>query len=282
MSPPREIAEATEKWYTSINMRAKKSLGQHFLRSPQALSSIVEAGDIQQNDTILEIGPGEGVLTKELLAHANYVISVEKDTYLIEPLKEKFSNEIAQGKLKIIHEDILEFNLKKLSAGTSQSYKLIANIPYYITGEIFRKFLEHPNQPERMVFLVQKEVAERIVARNDKESVLSISVKCYGKPMLVKKVPRGSFSPPPNVDSAIILISDISKNFFRDFSEKRFFEVLRAGFSHKRKFLARNLESVTTREIVQSAFKKNGLSLTVRAEDVSLSQWGKLAKEILE
>src|SRR3989344_7754683 len=184
-------------------MRAKKSLGQHFLKNEKALATIVKAGNVSVKDTILEIGPGTGALTEKLLAANCQVLAIEKDDKLYEFLKTKFEKEIKNGKLRLIHDDILEFDLSKLEA---ISYKLISNIPYNITGAILKKFLETNYQPERMVLLVQKEVAERIVARNNKESILSISVKAYGTPRYIETVKAGSFVPVPKVDSAIMVI----------------------------------------------------------------------------
>ena len=140
-------------------MRAKKSLGQHFLKSERAISKIVEAGDLVPDDAVLEIGPGEGVLTEKLLAVGCKVIAVEKDDALFEFLKEKFYKEIKAGKLELVHDDILNFKLK------IEHYKLIANIPYNITGAILKKFLGAKNQPKTMALLVQKEVAKRIIRR---------------------------------------------------------------------------------------------------------------------
>ena len=140
-------------------MRAKKSLGQYFLKSERALSVIIEAGNVNEEDTVIEIGPGTGALTEKLLAASCQVLAIEKDDKLYEFLKTKFEKEIKNGKLRLIHDDILEFDLSKLTAST---YKLVANIPYNITGAILKKFLGADYQPETMVLLVQKEVAERI------------------------------------------------------------------------------------------------------------------------
>src|SRR3989344_4519147 len=211
-------------------MRAKKSLWQHFLRSKRALDVIIEAGNIMKNDIVLEIGPGEGILTERLLKTGVKVVAVEKDDDLYEFLKTKFHKEIKKRKLILMHEDILDFDFKKL---TAKSYKLIANIPYNITGAILKKFLSAEHQPKQMVLLVQKEVAKRIV--EEKSSILSTSVKVYGKPRYVETVKAGSFTPMPKVDSAIIAIDDISKDFFKGFDEKEFFEMLRTGFRSKRK-----------------------------------------------
>ena len=196
-----------------MEFRAKKSLGQNFLKSKKALEAIVLAGEISENDTVLEIGPGQGALTEKLLETGAKIIAVEKDDRLIEFLKEKFSKEITSEKFEIIHGDILEIDLDFLK---NKSYKLIANIPYYITGLIFRKFLSGNIQPEKIVILVQKEIADRIIARDGKESLLSLSVKVYGTPKKIMKVEKENFSPKPKVDSAILLIDTISKNFFKE------------------------------------------------------------------
>src|SRR3989344_1242310 len=189
-------------------MRAKKSLGQHFLKSERALSTIIESAQIKIGDTILEIGPGTGTLTEKLLATSCQLTAVEKDDDLYELLKEKFQKEILSGQLNLIHDDILNFQTSNL-----QTYKLVANIPYNITGTILKKFLEADQQPEMIVLLVQKEVARRIVAADSKESILSISIKVYGQPRFVETVKAGSFVPMPQVDSGIIVIESISKDF---------------------------------------------------------------------
>lgn len=256
-------------------MKAKKSLGQNFLKSERALNTIVESGDISQSDTVLEIGPGLGALTEKLLKTGAKIVAVEKDDQLFEILKEKFSSEISTSQLDLIHDDILNFELK------IKNYKLIANIPYNITGAILRKFLSSVHQPKVMVLLVQKEVAERIVSRDDKESILSISIKAYGTPSYIETVKAGSFAPAPQVDSAIIKIENISKNFFNEFSEENFFKLLQAGFQSKRKKLSSNLSQVFDREKVMRTFKNLSLDDNIRAERVSISLWKELAKQIL-
>ena len=190
-------------------MEPKKSLGQNFLRSKVVVDGIVSASLLEQKDLCLEIGPGEGVLTEALLKKGVKVIAVEKDDRLIPVLEEKFKNEISDYNLKIIHGDILELDIEKI-IGKSK-YKLVANIPYYITGQIIRRFLESQKQPVSITLLVQKEVAERIVSKDKKESLLSLSVKAYGEPKYVHKVSKGAFHPQPKVDSAVIFIEIISK-----------------------------------------------------------------------
>ncbi len=257
----------------SRTMKAKKSLGQNFLKSVKAISVIVEAGNIISEDIILEIGPGKGVLTEKLLEKANKVVAVEKDRELVYLLKEKFKNEIEQKKLVLIKDDILEF--KPESHGlTAGNYKIIANIPYYITGLIFRKFLESDCQPDLMVLLVQKEVAQRIVAKDGRESILSMSIKAYGSPKYISKVSRKYFSPEPNVDSAILLIQNISKKVFTEnkISEKKFFELVKAGFSHKRKVLSSNLKFLFGSQTAQ-LLGECGIKEKARAEELKLGDW---------
>ena len=166
-------------------MKAKKSLGQNFLKSNIAIHKIIETGDISKNDLILEIGPGKGVLTEKILTKTKKIIAVEKDTLLCKMLKDKFSKEISEKKLILYEGDILDFDIKK-NIG-SDKYKIIANIPYNITGAILKKFLTATNQPTDMVLMVQHEVAKRIIGK-DKESILSISVKAYGEPKIILKV----------------------------------------------------------------------------------------------
>ncbi len=253
-------------------MFSKKSLGQHFLRSERALNSIIQAAELKSSDTVLEIGPGEGVLTERILESAGKVIAIEKDDNLYRNLYSKFEN---NKKLELVHGDILDYT-------PEGNYKLVANIPYNITGEILRKFLTATHQPELMVLLVQKEVAERVVARENKESILSISVKAYGVPKYVDRVLRGSFTPAPKVDSAILKIDNISKEFFHNFTEDEFFTLLKAGFRSKRKKLSSNLTVIYPKSEVEQAFLALGLDSNVRAEDVSLETWKSLTQLILK
>lgn len=251
-------------------MLKKKSLGQHFLASPHYLAMIADAAEIKKGETVLEVGPGEGALTKELLARGARVVAVEKDSRLIPILKEKFAKEIASRKFMLYEGDALGVSPTKLKL---KKYKVAANIPYYITGALLRKFLTEKIQPSLLVLLVQREVAER-VARAKKESVLSLSVKAYGEPQYLKTVPRGAFSPPPAVDSAILKIRNVSrKNFNSAAHEKRFFELVKKGFSSKRKFVLNNLGKEYS-----TILKNVGVSETARAEDVPLEQWLDLSR----
>lgn len=249
-------------------MFAKKSLGQNFLNSPRIIERIADAANIVPGEIVLEIGPGKGVLTEALLARKAKVIALEKDDRLIPILSERFKKEIADGQLTLIHGDVTDdFDAPK------ESYKLVANIPYYITGEILRKFLSGRHQPSIMVLMVQKEVATRIIARDGKESILSLSVKAYGIPELVMSVSRGNFFPIPNVDSAVIKISGITNPFADETQEKRFFDLLHAGFAHKRKKLSSNLAKILGKEKIAEIFSKNNIDANSRAEDMPKEFW---------
>ncbi|HWB33823.1 MAG TPA: 16S rRNA (adenine(1518)-N(6)/adenine(1519)-N(6))-dimethyltransferase RsmA [Candidatus Paceibacterota bacterium] len=253
-------------------MEKKKSLGQHFLNSPHYLSLIADTAQIVPGEYVLEIGPGEGALTQELLARGARVVAVEKDHRLMPILAEKFGRQIEEGRLSLIEGDVLEKNIEIM-----EPYKLVANIPYYVTGAILEKFLSHEHVPTSAVLLVQKEVAERI-AREKKESILSLSVKAYGNPTYIKTVPAGAFSPPPQVDSAILSIQHISRSNFADAEqEKKFFDLLHAGFAHKRKLLVRNLETVLG-DKAAGALAGAGIAANARAEDVPLEGWLTLSR----
>lgn len=260
---------------------AKKSLGQNFLKSAPALQMMCTAGEINIDDTILEIGPGKGALTDKLLAIAKKVIAIEKDWELFEFLKEKYQTEIKNEKLLLVNDDILKFEPSTYSLIPAK-YKIVANIPYNITGAIIKKFLSSEIQPERMILLVQKEVAERIVARDGKESILSLSVKAYGEPKYMMKVHKRFFSPSPKVDSAIIAINNINKNKFKNETEENnFFNIVKLGFAHKRKVLRKNLESARVeRGVVREVFEKLEIDQKSRAENIKIDKWLAIAKHL--
>jgi 16S rRNA (adenine1518-N6/adenine1519-N6)-dimethyltransferase len=247
--------------------RAKKSLGQHFLLHARIAERIVLAANLPTFATVVEIGPGTGILTRELLKKATTVVGIEADAGLLKTLEEELKEEIATKTFQPILADIRTFAIETLPP----QYAVVANIPYYLTGEILRRFLTAKEQPLSMTLLVQKEVAERI-ARSKKESLLSLSVKAYGTPHYEFKVPRGAFLPAPKVDSAVLRISDISrKNFKSPEHEKRFFTYLKAGFGQKRKRLAKNLTAAGLRAPEEL---KN-----LRAEDLSLGAWLTLSEQ---
>lgn len=249
-------------------------LGQHFLNAAWVARDLIASLQIKEDETILEIGPGKGALTGKLLATGNRVVAIEKDEALAAQLREKFANEIRVGQFTLIEDDVRNYTPDNLGP-----YVLAANIPYYLTGEIIRQFLETPAQPRAAALLIQKEVAKRIVARGGKESILSLSVKAYGEPKIVAKVPKSAFNPPPSVDSAVLLIENISRDFFTGISEENFFTLVRTGFASKRKLLAKNLASFF--DDARKTFVKCGIPEQVRAENVPLEKWGHLAKETL-
>jgi 16S rRNA (adenine1518-N6/adenine1519-N6)-dimethyltransferase len=254
---------------------AKKSLGQNFLHAPHVIGAMVHAARILRDDAVLEVGPGKGALTSGLLEAGARVIAVEKDDRAIPFLAEKFSSEIKTGKLKLVHGDILEIEPAILGLKKGE-YSIVANIPYYISGEFLRKFLESDTQPTRIVVMLQKELAKRIT--DTKESILSISVKAYGNPKYITSVPRKFFRPMPNVDSAVLLIENISKKFFTDstIDEKNFFDLVKTGFSHKRKVLMGNLKEKMAPEALKNLWQQEKWEVQARAEELSLEQWKKI------
>ncbi len=257
-------------------MYAKKSLGQNFLKSNAIVKTIVSAGNIAEDNLILEIGPGKGILTKQILIRGATVIAVEKDARLIQYLKEIFSKEIQSGKLILIYGDILEIfpNIPNLK----QPYKAIANIPYYISGALIKKLLGGNCQPTQIVFLLQKEVAKRIVANDGKESILSISVKSYGNPKYIQTVKKELFSPKPKVDSAILSIENISKDFFANLSEEKYFNVVKTAFGQKRKMLKKTLNSYS--DSIESILSTCKIPKLSRPENLSLKEWWCLSRHL--
>ncbi|MFH2013376.1 MAG: 16S rRNA (adenine(1518)-N(6)/adenine(1519)-N(6))-dimethyltransferase RsmA [Patescibacteria group bacterium] len=239
--------------FKKYNIRPSKKLAQNFLTDKNILEKIVEAADLNINDIVLEIGPGLGVLTNELSKRCKKIIAVEKDEKMLEVLKDRnYPN------IELINKDILKTIIQ-----LPEKYKLIANLPYYITSPIIRMFLEK-DQPELMVLMIQKEVAQRICAKN-KLSVLSVSVQFYADAKIIKYVSRNCFYPVPKVDSAIIKI--IPKQI-PNIDVKKFFQLVKMGFSSKRKKLKNNLKPIIKKEI--------DFDLNLRAEDLSVNDWIKL------
>lgn len=262
-------------------MRRTPPLGQHFLKNASVARALVGAARIKKGDAVLEIGPGTGMLTRVLCETGARIIAVEKDPVLFQRLRTSFVGEIASGQLILVKNDIRDLDPGGLGLKTGD-YIVAANIPYYITGEILRKFLSAKAHPRTMALLVQKEVAERIVARDRKESILSISVKAYGTPTMIAKVSRGNFMPPPSVDSAILLIANISRELFDDVGEERFFRIVRTGFSSKRKLLTKNLEKVlgSHKPEIMHELEHCGIDVKTRAEDVPFAKWKCLARSL--
>jgi 16S rRNA (adenine1518-N6/adenine1519-N6)-dimethyltransferase len=246
--------------------KTKKSLGQHFLRSTKTLTAMIDAAQISEGDVVVEIGPGEGVLTQKLLDAGAHVITIEADDRLIPKLKETFNTQIIKGTLTLLHQDVRSIAYAEI---TKDEYKVVANIPYYITGEIIQQFLTCTHKPTSLTLLVQKEVAQRIVTRDGKESVLSISVKAFGNPKYVQTVKRSLFSPAPKVDSAVIHVGDISEERLGGSTEKEFFRVVKQGFAHKRKKVRKNLEGLVSKEVSEAC----GIDENARAEELGVEEW---------
>jgi 16S rRNA (adenine1518-N6/adenine1519-N6)-dimethyltransferase len=257
----------------------KKSLGQNFLTSDVVPHWLATAGEVTAADTVLEIGPGTGALTKILLKTGARVIALEADTRAMAILEPLFDTEISTGQLTLLHGDARELSVATLGL-THQQFKVVANIPYYLSGFLLRTLLENSIQPSKLVFLMQKEVVARI-ARDTKESILSLSVKAFGVPTYVKTVTRGHFNPKPAVDSAILLVNNISLANFSNLNEQNlFFELLHLGFGQKRKQLLSNFTHWYDRTLLEQIFTELGLKLDIRAEMVPLIQWLAVTKKL--
>ncbi len=260
----------------------KKSLGQNFLNSQRVIKTIVEQTRSCPAPWIVEIGPGLGAITEKLIRTGKRVLAIEKDRELFTILGEKFIIDIQQGNLQLVHDDVIQFPLETVIG--REEYQIAANIPYNITGLILRHFLTLNNQPKQMVILIQKEVATRILARDQKHSLLSLSVQAYGTPKLITHVGKGNFNPPPKVDSSVIAVYDISrKNFTSHKHENMFFQLIHAGFAHKRKLALKNIhqELSIPQEILEKLFQEAKLSPTVRAEDICLDTWLFIAEQLI-
>lgn len=258
----------------------KKSLGQHFLNSDYVPSKMCDAANLEKGETVLEIGPGTGALTREMLARGAKVVAIEADIRALTALAESFPDAIATGALTLHHHDARTLDLPTFGL-QDHSFKVISNIPYYLSGLLFRSLLDSQCQPKTLVFLIQKEVAERI-ARDKKESLLSLSIKVFGEPSYICTVKRSHFTPPPKVDSAIVAVNNIDHHIFKTFTRNQFFDLLHLGFAQKRKQLLGNLAQNFDRTELSAIFGQLNLPLDVRAEDVPLLIWVKLVSEITD
>ena len=252
----------------------KKELGQHWLTDRAILSDIAEAGGIEQKDTVLEIGPGLGTLTSELLKRAWKVVAVEFDPDLAAKLPGQFPGK----NLSVLHEDILSFDLDTLP----EDYVVIANVPYYITSKIVQKLMTAHNPPRTAVLLVQKEVAQRIAAEPGDMSILAISAQVYAEATLDIEVPRDFFTPPPKVDSQVIVLERRPEPLVATGEQPAFFKVVKAGFSAKRKKLRSSLSGGLgmSKPEAESALSQAGISADLRAEDLSIEEWMRLTQVV--
>jgi 16S rRNA (adenine1518-N6/adenine1519-N6)-dimethyltransferase len=256
-----------------LGARAKKGLGQHFLVDRGVLEKIVSAAELAPHDTVIEVGPGLGILTQELVKSAGRVIAVEIDPNLAESLQSKLSN---FPNLTVLNADILELDPAGLVK--TPDYKVVANLPYYIAAPILRHFLEASRKPAFMVVMVQKEVAQSIVAGPGDMSILGISVQLYGKPGIIDYVPAESFYPQPKVDSAIVRIDVYPKPAVNVTDIAGFFNIVKAGFSTPRKQIRNSLAiglDMPSAEVSQ-LLEKAEIDPRRRPETLSLEDWARL------
>ena len=256
------------------DLRPKRSLGQHFLKDPTYLARMVEAAEVSGADSVLEIGPGKGVLTAALADRAARVVAVELDERLAAYLAEEFAD---RPQVTIVQGDILEMDPSAVM-GTDDGdggYKVAANLPYYITSAILRRILEAKRPPTLAAVMVQKEVAERICAEPDQMSLLSVSVQFYARPQLVEVVPAGAFYPKPKVDSAILRLDVYPEPVVQDVRPDRYFSVVRAGFGQRRKQLANSLSANLgmPKSEVREALPASGIDPRRRPETLTLEEW---------
>jgi 16S rRNA (adenine1518-N6/adenine1519-N6)-dimethyltransferase len=272
----------TRRRLRQFDLKARKGLGQHFLVDSEVLETIVYTAGLTRDDTVIEVGPGLGVLTRELVKQAGWVIAIELDNRLAAILRKTLAS---FDNVVILNEDVLGTDPKALLQEQAPSfpptlrpYKVVANLPYYITSSVLRHFLEASVKPEIMIVMVQKEVAETIVAEPGQRSMLSISVQFYGKPSIVRYISARSFYPAPQVDSAILRIDVYSQPVVAVTDEKGFLRLVRAGFTASRKqvvnSLAQGLELPKTE--VLTLLEKAGIAPQRRAETFTLAEWAQL------
>lgn len=280
----RSLLTQTKQLLRQAGLRARKGLGQHFLVDGGVLKDILSAAELRPTDTVIEVGPGLGVLTRELARRAGRVVAVELDDSLASLLKEALAS---FGNVTIVNQDILKVDPQALlrqrlpdGEGDSLRYKVVANLPYYISSPVLRHFLEASHKPQCLVVMVQKEVARQITAQPGQMSLLSISVQLYGEPRIVKYVRASSFYPAPEVDSAILRITVYPRPVVEVDTES-FFTVVRAGFSAARKQLANSLAQGLNRPKAEalSLLEKAGIDSHRRAETLSLEEWARLWRE---
>jgi 16S rRNA (adenine1518-N6/adenine1519-N6)-dimethyltransferase len=273
------LTQTARRLLGSLDVRAKKSLGQHFLIDSGVLRKIVEAAELTPLDTVVEVGPGLGVLTAELARHAGHVIAVELDDNLAELLNHTLSQ---ASNLTVVHQDILDVAPSALLVAgglpPGGAYKVVANLPYYITSAVLRHFLEGDVRPSMLVVMVQKEVAKAITAAPGQMSLLSVAVQLYGEARVAARVSSQSFYPAPKVDSAVLKIRLHERPFLEHGETEGFFKVVRAGFCANRKQLVNSLSQGLSlpKDEIRPFLKKAGIEPTRRAETLSILEWVKL------
>lgn len=254
----------------------KKSLGQHWLTDPATLQAIVESGDLQSSDTVLEIGPGPGTLTKLLVEEVQQVVAVEFDDYLAR----KLPQEVPANNLQVINEDILKFDLTNLPA----DYKVVANIPYFLTSNLIRVLSESSNPPLTIVLLIQKEVAERVAAKPGDMSILSVSAQLYYATTLGIKVPALLFTPPPKIDSQVLIMHRHPEPLYPGLDAKAFMRVVKSGFASRRKTLSNSLSGGLRlpKETVEEMLQQAELNPGLRPQELNLDEWHRLTQIVTE
>lgn len=255
----------------------RKSLGQNFLHDPNALDKIVATAELMPEDVVLEIGPGTGALTARLAEAARRVIAVEVD----ERLKPVLETTLAgYPNVWVIYQDILTVNIPQLLK--PDSYVVVANLPYYITSAILRQLLENEHRPRRLVLMMQTEVAERLIAKPDDMSILTVSVQFYGRPQIITRLKPAAFWPRPDVDSAVVAIDTYDTPPVDVPDVTTFFRVVRAGFGQKRKQLKNALSAnlPLTSEATNALFEETAIDPRRRAETLSLEEWAALARAL--
>jgi 16S rRNA (adenine1518-N6/adenine1519-N6)-dimethyltransferase len=259
----------------SHGLRAHKSLGQNFLQDSLALEQIVSVAEIQPTDTVLEIGPGLGSLTRYLGVVAREVVAVELDPHMLPPLKAILAS---YPNVRLIQGDILKLSPKDLI--TEKDYIVAANIPYYITSAVIRHLLENDPKPRRIVLTLQKEVAERICARPGDLNLLALSVQVYGEPRIAGRIPAEAFFPAPKVDSAILRVDIYPSPRVKPELLDTFFKLIKAGFSQKRKTLRNSLSAALHMSPNDAAdlLTRAGIDPQRRAETLSIEEWEKLSE----
>ncbi len=280
-TPPALDRTTVRALLSKYNLHPKRGLGQNFLVDSEVLRSITEAAELCPSDAVLEIGPGLGVLTKELLQRARCVLAVELDGALTQVLREELRD--IQG-LEVLQADILKIahGEEVRARCATEAYKVIANLPYYITSHVLRRLLEHPPRPELLVVMVQREVAERAVAAPGEMSLLALSVQLYSEPEIVSVVPRGAFLPPPDVESAVLRMRTRTDPLFPDITPEFFFWVAGAGFGQKRKTLLNSLSSnlKLDKRVVAEALRTASVDPGARAQQLSLEEWAELCRSL--
>ena len=261
------------KNYSILPLRKQ---GQNFLINPYVIKKIINTADLNKNDKVLEIGSGFGALTIQIAQHVKKIIGIEINKKIFQALKEQVKD---YKNIIIIQDDILKVNINDLKL-KNYKYKIIANLPFNITGLVLKQFLSQKPKPESMILILQKQVGQRIVAKPGKMSLLSCSVQFYSSPYIVYNISKNNFYPKPKVDSILIKLNLFKKPLFKN--EARFFNIIKAGFLHPRKYVINNLikSGIINKEDLIKIFNILGLNTKIRAQELSINDWIKLTNSI--